>query len=67
MERPSVRWIDAIGTVQRLELGQRRLLIGRRADSEILLAVPEVSRQHAALKVQDGCITIEDLSSSHGT
>ena len=67
MQQPSVRWMDAARIVQRLELTEHPVYIGRRADSEILLAAPEVSRRHASLVLRGGYAFVEDLNSSHGT
>jgi serine phosphatase RsbU (regulator of sigma subunit)/pSer/pThr/pTyr-binding forkhead associated (FHA) protein len=67
MAQMRLRWKDLSGQVQSLQLHRSRLLIGRRADSDIVLPIPEVSRRHAALDCHDEFIVLEDLGSSHGT
>jgi predicted component of type VI protein secretion system len=42
------------------------MTIGR-ADAEVMLEDPEVSRHHARIKVEDGVVTLEDLGSRNGT
>ena len=52
---------------ERLVLDPGRILIGRHPDCDIVLDAASVSRQHAALDVTAGGITIEDLRSRNGT
>ena len=44
-----------------------RLLIGRGEDSDLTLPGELVSRQHAAITIDEGLYYVEDLSSSNGT
>ena len=44
-----------------------RVMIGRAPQCDIVLAVPEVSRQHALVVRSSGTTTITDLGSSNGT
>lgn len=44
-----------------------RTVIGRSPDCSIVLKSPGVSRQHAAIQIKDGAVTLEDLDSSNGT
>jgi pSer/pThr/pTyr-binding forkhead associated (FHA) protein len=50
----------------RLRLKQSAL-IGRAADCQIRLALPEISRKHCQLTFQDGQVLLRDLGSSNGT
>lgn len=69
-----------IGTILRYELHIREgshqrveavtplpFTIGRRAQNHLVLAWPQVSRDHARLVEEDGGLIFEDLGSSHGT
>lgn len=59
---------EALGRVYPLRAG--RVILGRAAHCDIPLMDGEVSRQHAALTLQDGdppVITVEDLGSTNGT
>jgi S-DNA-T family DNA segregation ATPase FtsK/SpoIIIE len=56
----------AAGLVYRLGAG--RFVVGRQQGCAVLLADPELSREHAALQVSNnGSVTIVDLGSSNGT
>jgi hypothetical protein len=46
---------------------QKVTTIGRAADNDIVLEVPEVSRHHARLEFHDGTFEIVDLESTNGT
>lgn len=50
-----------------LAFGAARLLLGRSDRSDFQVAVPSVSRQHAAIWLADGVPMVEDLGSAHGT
>lgn len=52
---------------RRLRLGQEPLLLGRLADSGVVLSDPNVSRRHAEIKPADGGFAIADLRSTNGT
>jgi pSer/pThr/pTyr-binding forkhead associated (FHA) protein len=43
-----------------------RVTIGR-SGADLTINDTEASRQHAAVEVRDGAITVEDLSSTNGT
>ena len=43
------------------------LAIGRSEDSDIILASPSVSRNHATLVARDGVVIVKDLGSANGT
>lgn len=45
----------------------RELVVGRSSDLDLVLVEEMVSRKHAKLKVVNGAIEIEDLSSTNGT
>lgn len=56
------------GTAGREFLLDRPVLsIGRRADQDIVLDDPSVSRAHARIHVTGGAVTVEDLGSTNGT
>ncbi|NQW48248.1 MAG: SpoIIE family protein phosphatase [Planctomycetes bacterium] len=50
-----------------LPLRQGRLVIGRHPVCDIVIDASAVSRQHAAISMQDGEVSIEDLRSRNGT
>jgi pSer/pThr/pTyr-binding forkhead associated (FHA) protein len=52
------------GTVYRVE--KPRITIGR-SGADLTINDTEASRQHAALEVREGLITVEDLKSTNGT
>ena len=54
-------------TGQVFPLTQAPVTIGRQADSTIVLADPQASRQHAAISWQTGTFIIQDLGSANGT
>jgi transcriptional regulator with PAS, ATPase and Fis domain len=43
------------------------LRIGRAEDSDIILANPSVSRNHAVLKIRNGDVSVVDMGSANGT
>jgi len=43
------------------------LSVGRAEDSDIVLANPSVSRNHAVLKIRNGEVTVVDMGSANGT
>ncbi len=51
----------------RRPLSARPITVGRSPDCDLVLGDASVSRRHAALWVQDGCVFIEDLTSRNGT
>jgi len=48
-------------------ISKSEFLIGRGADCELRLAVPDVSRHHCLIRVSNDAATIEDLGSANGT
>ena len=48
-------------------LTQKPVMIGRLPDQDIVLRDHCVSRQHAMIVLDDGCYTVVDRNSSHGT
>ena len=52
---------------QRLPLVQGENLVGRGADADVRIGVPEVSRRHARIVLRGRRATLEDLESRNGT
>jgi hypothetical protein len=52
---------------QRLTLGKRPAVIGRMPDCAVALSDPQVSRQHAEIRLDDGGYHVVDLNSMNGT
>jgi pSer/pThr/pTyr-binding forkhead associated (FHA) protein len=50
-----------------IPITQTELLIGRGADCELRLGVPDVSRHHCLIRVTDDEALLVDLGSSNGT
>jgi DNA-binding winged helix-turn-helix (wHTH) protein len=63
--RPGACWLR--WRKQRLPLVEGENVVGRGADAEVRISVPEVSRRHARIVVARGRVTIEDLESRNGT
>ena len=60
--------LDADGVPERpLPLNRDRLILGRSADSDVVLSDPQVSRHHAELRNDHGRWVLRDLGSTHGT
>ncbi len=55
------------GTRTRFVLAKPVVTIGRRADRDVVIAEPHVSRNHAQIERRDSEYFIVDLGSSHGT
>lgn len=60
VEQPLLLGLDWSGA-------ERELLIGRRADCDVVLSDPSVSRRHARLVFRDGIWIVQDLQSTNGT
>ena len=56
-----------LGDGQRVDVGSDPVAIGRNPDSDILLEDPEVSRQHAEVRREEGVFVLVDLGSVNGT
>lgn len=55
------------GAGRRTPLGRGRVVLGRDATCDVVLADPDVSRRHATITVAASAITIHDLGSANGT
>ena len=53
--------------VREIPIPTGEFLIGRGADCDLRLAVPDVSRHHCLIRLTNDEATIEDLGSSNGT
>ena len=53
--------------VRQVELGERRMTIGRHPDNDIVIANGAVSARHAAITRSGDQVMLEDLGSSNGT
>jgi len=54
-------------TGQEFPLTQAPIIVGRQSDCTIVLADPQVSRQHASISFQGGRYVVQDLGSANGT
>jgi pSer/pThr/pTyr-binding forkhead associated (FHA) protein len=63
---PALVVVDGPFEGRRFELGAAESLVGRQSGS-IELEDPELSRRHAAVRLVDGAVEIEDLESRNGT
>src|SRR5882757_5149704 len=52
---------------RRLEIDKPEITIGKRADCDVVLPSPKVSRQHARVFEKNGSLVLEDLKSTNGT
>jgi sigma-B regulation protein RsbU (phosphoserine phosphatase) len=52
---------------ERIPLRTGRVVIGRHPGCDIVIDTSAVSRQHAAIAIEDGLATVEDLRSRNGT
>lgn len=52
---------------ERLELDKTEIVIGKRAECDVVLADPKVSRRHARIIARDRVLFVEDLGSTNGT
>jgi pSer/pThr/pTyr-binding forkhead associated (FHA) protein len=51
----------------RRPLGARPLVVGRATECDLILEQPSISRRHAAFRVHEGRVHVEDLRSRNGT
>ena len=49
------------------QLGKEKVVIGRLAESDVIVSDPAASRRHAEIRRQDGQYVISDLGSTNGT
>lgn len=66
MALPTLSYIDADGR-HSIPLKEQATFIGRLPGQDIVLPNPCVSRQHAMISHEDGCYTVIDRDSRHGT
>ncbi len=59
--------VDGPGRGKEFPIGDGEVVLGRTNETEIELPSNKVSRKHAAIRVVDGQVEIEDLGSSNGT
>jgi DNA-binding winged helix-turn-helix (wHTH) protein len=64
---PYLKWVNSQGGLETFSLTADEVLIGRKADADVVLADPYVSRRHARIVKSDQGHKIIDLESSHGT
>jgi signal transduction histidine kinase/pSer/pThr/pTyr-binding forkhead associated (FHA) protein len=62
-----LKWTDAEGQEERFALEGDEITIGRRADSDLVLPLDTVSRQHARLIKDESGYSIVNLSMTQGT
>lgn len=55
------------GSAQELPMKRERLVIGRQKGVDLRIPVPEVSREHCEVRLDNGSISVRDLGSSNGT
>ncbi|MCC6659966.1 MAG: FHA domain-containing protein [Phycisphaerales bacterium] len=55
------------GSTQELPLKKARLVIGRQKGVDLRIPVPEVSREHCEVRLDNGSVSVRDLGSSNGT
>jgi ABC transport system ATP-binding/permease protein len=55
------------GSGKVVELTQQELVIGRAAPAGLVIPMPDISRRHARVYIQQGNYVLEDLGSSNGT
>ncbi len=62
MAPPYLKWVDSLGEEQTFRLDQDEIVVGRRADADVVFSDPYVSREHAKLVRIEGGYTLVDLS-----
>ncbi len=53
--------------MRQVKLGAAPLKVGRTPDNELVLPLPEISRQHCLLQVQGSQVVLTDMGSTNGT
>lgn len=66
-DAPTLTLQDSLGNIQEFTLLTPRTVIGRDNDCDIVIKEINVSRQHAAITINENGIFIEDLGSANGT
>ncbi|HJQ78167.1 MAG TPA: FhaA domain-containing protein [Acidimicrobiia bacterium] len=64
---PPVPWASLVGRGETLAVGRNRAVIGRSADSDVVVPHDDVSRQHALIHRERGQVFLRDLGSANGT
>lgn len=59
--------VKSDGSMREVPVRRERLLIGREKKCDVRIAVPEVSREHAEVRVEQEQVLIRDMGSSNGT
>ncbi|MSP93340.1 MAG: ATP-binding cassette domain-containing protein, partial [Myxococcales bacterium] len=57
----------AVGPAREVAVGERMVVLGRNADSDVVIAEPAVSAPHARVFRSGGRLVLEDLGSRNGT
>jgi hypothetical protein len=63
---PRLLWRDVRGVAQAIAI-ERRLVIGRDATCDLVLAGARVSRRNSAIWIEKATVQIEDVGSNNGT
>jgi pSer/pThr/pTyr-binding forkhead associated (FHA) protein len=61
-----LEYTDAEGNIVEVALGNTEVLIGRSPQCHVVLASPDVSRQHASIRLWGDDYVIKDLGSENG-
>ena len=62
MAIPYLKWVDSTGEEQTCPLDRDEIVVGRKADADVVFSDPFVSRQHARLVRSETGFTLIDLS-----
>ena len=62
MAIPYLKWVDSTGEEQTCPLDRDEIVVGRKADANVVFSDPFVSRQHARLVRSETGFTLIDLS-----
>ena len=62
MATPYLKWVDSTGEEQTCPLDKDEIVVGRKADADVVFSDPFVSRQHARLLRSEAGYTLIDLS-----
>lgn len=64
---PPVVWALLVGRGENLGVGRNRAVLGRSADSDVVVPHDDVSRRHALIHRERGQVFLRDLRSANGT